>query len=290
MRVTNNMRQDQTLRSLQANLAQLYKAQSEVSTGKRFTRPSEDPVAAGRVMRADRALRGIEQYRRNLTSVRARVDTEEGVLNQLGDLLTRAKELAVSESSGTSTAATRAGAAAELDRILEQVIQLGNTKVGGEYLFSGHQTATAPFQADGTYLGDDGARQAELTTNYLIDTNHTGRQLLVNSGVLAGLATLRDQLRSGTPATVGQAMDGVDTGLNSVQVLLAETGARSRQIDSASENLDASESSLTVGKEADQGITLEEATTHLMTVQTTLQAALLSTSKVMNLSLTEYLR
>src|SRR5262249_10411886 len=176
------MRQTQVLRDLQAGLAKLADAQQQVSTGKRFTRPSEDPVAAASVMRADRALRGITQYRRNSTAVRTRVDAEEATLNQLTDLLSRAKELGISQGADTATATTRTETAAELDGIIEQVISLGNTKVGNEYLFGGGQTASPPFQADGTYLGDDITRQAEVAEGYVIDTTHTGRQLLQTSG------------------------------------------------------------------------------------------------------------
>ncbi len=290
MRISTNMRHEQALRGLQANIAQLTKLQEQVASGKRFSRASEDPAAAARVMRSDGALRGIEQYRRNLTSVRARVDAEEAVLGQVTDLLTRAKELGVQESNATSSSQTRIGAAAELDRIIEQVVQLGNTKVGREYLFGGHLTNTPPFQLDGTYVGDDGARRAEITEGYVVETNHTGRQLLVNSGVLGALTSLRDQLRNGTPASVGSTLSGIDTAFDATQVLLAETGARSRQIDVAAENLAASESSVLNAKDADQGIDLEVATTRLLSMQTSLEAAMLSTSRVLNLSLTEYLR
>lgn len=186
MRVTNNMRQAQVLRDLQDRMSHLTQAQQQISTGKRFTRASEDPVAAARVLRSDQALRGIAQYRRNSTAVRSRVDAEEGTLNQLTDILTRAKELGISQGSSTATPATRLDTAAEVDRLSEQTIQLGNTKVGDEYLFGGHQTAVLPFQADGTYLGDDGARQAQIGAGYVIETNHTGRQLLTSSGVLSG--------------------------------------------------------------------------------------------------------
>ncbi|HYC33564.1 MAG TPA: flagellar hook-associated protein FlgL [Gemmatimonadales bacterium] len=290
MRVTDNMRQAQVLRHLQGNLAELARAQSQVATGKRFTRPSEDPVAASRVMRAEQALRGLTQYRRNTTAVRARVDAEEAVLDQVTDLMTRAKELATEQATDSATPATRAIAAAELDRVIEQVIQLGNTRVGSEHLFGGHQTAAPPFQPDGTYLGDDGARQAELSDGYVITTNHTGRELLVQSGALGGLTALRDALRAGTRDGVAAAAPAVDDAFANVQTLLAETGARSRQIDTAIENIDASESSVGIGITTDQGITLEEATTRMMSVQTTLQAALLSTSRLLQTSLTEYLR
>jgi flagellar hook-associated protein 3 FlgL len=289
VRITNNMRQAQVLRNLQSNLTALARAQAQVASGKRFTRSSEDPVGASRVMRSEQALRGLTQYRRNTTAVRARVDAQEAVLSQLTDLLTRAKELAVTQASDTASAATRADTAVEVDALIQQVIQLGNTRVGDEHIFGGHQTSVPPFQGDGTYVGDDGVRQSEIATGYLVTANHSGRELLADSGVISGLVALRDQLRAGDGAAVGGTIAGLNDAFDSVQVLLAQTGARSRQLDTALVNVDSSETSLKVALDADQGISIEEATTRMMAVQTTLQAALMSTASLLQTSLTEYL-
>lgn len=289
MRITNNMRQAQVLRNLQSNLTALARAQAQVASGMRFTRSSEDPVGASRVMRSEQALRGLTQYRRNTTAVRARVDAQEAVLSQLTDLLTRAKELAVTQASDTASAATRADTAVEVDALIQQVIQLGNTRVGDEHIFGGHQTSVPPFQGDGTYVGDDGVRQSEIATGYLVTANHSGRELLADSGVISGLVALRDQLRAGDGAAVGGTIAGLNDAFDSVQVLLAQTGARSRQLDTALVNVDSSETSLKVALDADQGISIEEATTRMMAVQTTLQAALMSTASLLQTSLTEYL-
>ena len=138
-------------------------------------------------------------------------------------------------------------------------------------------------------MGDDGVRQAEVSTGYVIDATKNGNQLLVNSGVISSLKSLRDQLRTGTTATIVATTAGIDSAFAQTQVSLASTGSRSRQLDSVGENLDALESSLQTRQEADQGIDIPQATTHLLAIQNTLQAALLSTSRVMSMNLTQYL-
>ena len=194
----------------------------------------------------------------------------------------------MSQGSDTATPSSRAETAAELDRIIEQVVALGNTKVGSEYLFGGGETAT-PVSGRRHLSRQRIGRQAEIAAGYVIDTNHTGRQLLVSSGVVTSLAAMRDALRAGTATGVAATIGGVDTAFDQVQVLLAETGARSRQLDTAAENLTASESTLTTGQSADQGISVEEAATRMVSVQTALQAALTSTSQVISMSLVNYL-
>lgn len=290
MRITNSILHQKLIRNVQGTQERFARAQEEVSTGKRLLRLSDDPTSGVQVMRIGSSLRGLEQYRRNSSAARARTDAEESVLTQLSDLLSRAKELAMQEGTGTSTPATHAIAAAEVDRILEQVIQLGGTKVGSEYLFAGHQTATPPFTAAGVYTGDTGVRQAEIGPGYLITTNHTGDQLLVNSGVIAGLTALRTELASGTTQTIGATATGLDSAFDAVQTMLATTGSRSRQLDSAMETITASDQSLTIRRSDLEDVDLEKATIRFFGLQTTLQAAYSSAARLMNTNLTEYLR
>jgi flagellar hook-associated protein 3 FlgL len=289
MRISNSLLQNRVLTDLQANLAKVASAQSQVASGKRFTAMSEDPLAGSHVLAADRGLRGIEQYRRNSTAAHARTDAEESVLNQLTDLLSRAKELATQEGSSTSTPMTKQAVASEVQQIIGQVVALGNTQVGSEYLFAGHQIV-APFDATGAYFGDDGQRQTEIGQNYRMTTNHTGRELLLNSGVLGGLQALLTQLQTGTSATVAGTLPGLDAAFQQVQTMLATTGARSRQIDSAMQNTDALDASLQLAKSDAQDASLEEATIRLAGAQSTMQAALLSASRILNMSLTDYLK
>jgi flagellar hook-associated protein 3 FlgL len=290
MRITNNALQSRILRDLQGNLSQFAAAQQQVATGKRFERMSEAPLAGSQVMNAERGLRGIEQYRRNSSAAQSRTSAEESVLDQMGDLLNRAKEIALQEGSASSTSQTRTAAKAEVDRLIEQVVQLGNTQVNNEYIFGGHMIATSPFTTLGAYQGDDGQRATEIGQGYVVTTNHTGRELLVDSGVLSGLQALSTQLGSGTPATIGQTAFGIDGAFNNTQALLATNGARVRQIDSALSNADALENNFKLRIGELQGVDFEEATTRFVGIQTTLQAAMLTSSRILNTNLTDYLR
>jgi flagellar hook-associated protein 3 FlgL len=290
MRITNSLLQQRLLRDMQSNLSAMADAQRQVSTGKQFERVSEAPLAGSQVMSAERGLRGIEQYRRNSTAASSRAAAEESVLNQVTDLLARAKELSLQEGSATSTSQTRSAAKTEVDRIIEQVTQLGNTQVNNEYIFAGHMVSTSPFNALGVYQGDDGQRQTEIGQGYTVTTNHTGRELFVDSGVLSSLQALSTELGSGTPSSIGLSATALDGSFNNTQTLLATNGARSRQIDSALQNADALETNLELRRSNLQGIDFEEASTRFVGLQTAMQAAMLSASKILNTNLTDYLR
>lgn len=290
MRITSGIIQQQLLKHVRSGLARMEEAQRRVTTGLRFERASEDPGAAADVMRINQTLRAIDQQRRNGAAVRTRLDTQEAVLSQVTDLLTRAKELAVSEANGTATGQTRAAAAAEVSALFDQVVSLGNTRIGDEFVFGGNATAAPPFLADGTYVGDAGVRQVEIGDGQLVAAGDSGQTLLVASGVLTALAAVRDQLALNDQAGIQASIGTLDTAFGEVQTLLAGTGSRVRQLDVASQNADALESTLNLRRADRQEVNVEEAALDLYAAQTALEASYLAVSRVLDTTLTNYLR
>jgi flagellar hook-associated protein 3 FlgL len=261
-----------------------------VATGKRFERVSEDPIAAQTVIRTDARLRALSQYQRNITFAKTRTSTEEAVLDQVTDIMTRAKELALAQGSSTSTAESREITASEVDQLVAQVLQLGNTKVGNEYIFGGAQTTSPPFDDTGSYLGDAVRRQVRIGAGYEVDTNHTGGEMLVDSSVIPVLQDLADQLRTGTADDVSAMIADIDDAFADTQGLLADIGGLQRQYDLASENIEALDVNLKTVRSEARDIGLDEATIDFVAVQTSLQAAMASAQRILSVNLTEFLR
>lgn len=289
MRITNSVMQERLLRNLQEQGAQLLRASDQVTTGLRNSKISDDPIAGSQVLSADAALRAVEQYRRSVTSVQSRQAAEETTLDQVGDLLSRAKELATAQGSATGNAATRAAAAVEVQSLIDQAISLGNLRFGNDYLFGGFATDAPPFQPNGTYVGTPTGRQAEVGDGILVDTVHSGEELLVTSGVLSSLTALRDALTANNPAGVLASGGPLDTAFNATQVTLTEVGARTRNLELTTGSLTALQTALEGRRSAAAEIPLEEAMLHFSAVQTAMAAAYEATSRILRTSLTEYL-
>jgi|CXWL01.1.fsa_nt_gi flagellar hook-associated protein 3 FlgL len=289
MRITNSVMQERLLRNLQEQGAQLLRASDQVATGLRNSRISDDPIAGAQVLASDAALRAVEQYRRSVTSVQSRQAAEESTLDQVGDLLSRAKELATAQGSNTGNAATRAAAAVEVQSLIDQAISLGNLRFGDEYLFGGMATDAPPFQANGSYIGTATGRQAEVGDGVLVDTVHSGQELLVDSGVLSSLTALRDALTANDPAAVRTSGGPLDTAFDATQVTLTEVGARTRNLELTTGSLTALQTALGAKRSAAAEIPLEEAMLNFASIQTAMAAAYEATSRILQTSLTEYL-
>ncbi|MFM8981464.1 MAG: flagellar hook-associated protein FlgL, partial [Spartobacteria bacterium] len=88
-----------------------------------------------------------QQYYRNATDGLDRSKVTFSALEQLKDLLVRSSELAANLSGASSDQEYKAKAA-EIDQLIQQGVNLGNTKLRGSYLFSGQKTETKPFETN----------------------------------------------------------------------------------------------------------------------------------------------
>lgn len=293
MRITNNMISRNSLAGLQRALKQVEQAQNRTTTGLRVERASDDPSAANSIMASGSSIRAIDQYKRNINSARARLDREESILGSVTQMLERAKELGIQQGSGTADAQTRLTAKAEIDQLIQTVVQLGNTSHQGEFLFGGDQSDVAPFTTNVPPFSaapPTGTRRTEIASALTVRTNHNGTEVFLNTGVLAALDQLSVALGANDQTAVQTTLSALDSAHASVQVLVGEVGASGQQLDVATANLDALDTSLRSFKSQLQDADIEQAVTELVGRQTAYQAAMLATSRVMNLNLSDYLR
>lgn len=300
MRITNSITTQKALRTMQQGQRDIARASDRVTTGLRFSRASEDPNAAGQVMRTSGSLRALEQYRRNVDAATARTSAEESVLDQVTGVLTRALEIGVAQGTGTANAETRRVAKAEVDQLLRFTVGLGNTRYADAFLFGGAQAAVAPFTIedadpaalDFTTTSPTGEIRVEIAAGQLLSTTHDGTQVFgtTSGGPLAALRDLSAALGANDETAIRESLSGVRTAFDDTQTLIGDVGARMNQLEVTGANLNALEITLTTFRSDLHEIDFEEAVTELVGRQTAFQAAMLATSKVMGMNLTDYVR
>ena len=294
MRITNSIMQRSALAAIQLGLRRLNDAQTQVTTGKRIQKASDNPVAASEIMTTSASLDAIDQYKRNIDAAKSRATTEEGVLDKLSDALSRAKELGVGQGGADATAQTRRIAKAEVDQLLQFVVGLGNTKMGDEYLFGGKYAGRPPIVAGAPYYDaaypPSGTRDVEISAGQFLDANHDGMQVFVDTKAIESLQDLSNALGNNDQAAIAAALTKLDGSFDGVQALIGDVGARVNQMQVMGANLDALKVNLQTFKSDLEDVDLEKAVTELVGRQTAYQAALLATSRVSGMTLTDYLR
>jgi len=144
MRVTNKQMLSLVTQRVATSSEQLLKAQERVASRKLINRPSDDPIGMSRVLDYRRKISSIDQYIRNIASSRVRIESTVIDLEKVHALLTDAKSIAINQSS-QDDALGRETAAREVGKIYDWIRDLANTRLGGKYIFAGHDTDTQPF-------------------------------------------------------------------------------------------------------------------------------------------------
>lgn len=125
-----------------------------MSDGKAIHRPSDDPIKTIRSLRFNTNLRLNEQYTQNVKDAQSWMTSSDAALSDVSSVMIRVKELTV--KSGGSLDETGYGAiAAEIDGIINHLVQVGNTKIGDRYIFSGQMDKTMPFERITNSSGQD---------------------------------------------------------------------------------------------------------------------------------------
>lgn len=287
MRISDRYQQQQALRAVRAQVEQLARAQDEAITGRRVRTLSDAPADATIIMRVSGTLRDIDQYRRTGTEVTTRLSAEDAVLTSTTKLLDQVRQIALAGTGQTGDAGLRRAAIDEVSRIFDQLVSLGNTQVGNEYIFGGSQTGTPPFLADGSYAGDANLRQAEIDSGLVVEVGHAGDDVFGAS--LAAVQDLLQELQSGVPSSPGAtvALNAAKQGVLGVQ---GESASRIAQVRDTSEYLGRRAAILLDQREALRDADPAESLLRVTVLQSAMERAYAVLGKVMSTHLTDFLR
>ncbi len=212
MRISNMNQQQSLLRDLQARLVAMQEAQRQQATGKRIDQPSDDPAATAEVLRTTVDLSSIAQFRKNATAVRTNLSAEDAVETTLGQLLGDAKKVAIGAASALPTDPLRQSAITQLNLLISEVVDLGNTQVGGEYIFGGFRTDAPPFQKGAGPAVTGSTVGSTEATVVLAGTAAPGVYQLANDVSAPGSVTLTNS----SDPTQTETITGVTAGTTSL--------------------------------------------------------------------------
>lgn len=286
MRITNRMILEDVLRGLQGRVASLRNATEESVTGRRISTVSDSPIEASWIMSLDNHLRAAERYQRAAATAKTRLSTEEAALESVQTLLGRAKSLAI-EMNATTDAPTRAAALDQVREIRSEVISLGNTRLMGEYILGGARSTTAPFEEDGTYVGDSQVRYAEIDSGVRLETNHTGDEYF--AGALDALGVLVQELETGTSETMTDTLHELDRAQAGIRMAEGEIAARIQRVLDTEQQLADASADLLDRKENLQEADPTESLTRLSVAQAALEQAYTVVGQVLKINIINYI-
>lgn len=234
MRITESMQYSSALRSLGTLTSRQAEAQEQATTGSRLSSPSADPVAAAHMARLKASSAQADAHRSTIQSVQGDAEMAEGALAQAGDLLARAREIAVQGSNGTLTASDCATLQTEVNGLRDQMLAVANTKSASGYIFAGTKTNAPAFDATATFQGNDVAHVVDIGGATPTSVGTSGSQAFTAAGgtdVFATLSALSTALGSNDSAGVSATLDGIDASTQQILRVRGEAGLTIPRLD-----------------------------------------------------------
>jgi flagellar hook-associated protein 3 FlgL len=286
MRVTQSMLSNNMLRNLSNSYSRLGKLQDQISTQKKFTKPSDDPVSAMMGMNYRTDLNRIKQYQRNIGEVKNWIDSTDDALDKAVLALQRIRELTVQASNGTLEGNQREAIAEEIEQLKEHLQNIGDTQVGGKYIFNGTKTNERPSVSGFS----KGTIELEVFSGIKIPVNIDGASLFGNmlspTGDIQGLITA---LKNNDPA-IGDFIEKIDANIDKFLAARAHVGAKQNRVELMEDRLSQQEVFSTRILSDNEDIDIEKAIMELTTQESVHRAALSVGSRIIQPTLVDFLR
>jgi len=173
-----------SINSILEQQTRMAKTQEQVTSGKRFQSPADDPIASARAAVLDRSVSENEQFARNSNIVEARLNFEEQSMADVTSVLQYVRERALQGANSTLGADERKMLANDVRQQIDALLQIANRDDGnGEFLFAGTSTGAAPFTRGTTgmnYVGDMTNRVVKISNSQSIADGHSGADVFMN--------------------------------------------------------------------------------------------------------------
>jgi flagellar hook-associated protein 3 FlgL len=288
MRVANKAIYDSVKYNLGSIYEELNKANEIATTGKRINNLSDDPVGLTQSLNIRSALSSIEQMGRNISYGNSWLTASESALTNVQNIISDTKALCVQMANATTGSGQRASAAVSVQNMLDEIVSLANTDVTGNYIFAGSKTDTIPFGQDGTYNGDNNPFAIKISQNSTVEVGSDGE--VVFGTIFNTMVDLKTALQSNDVSSIQDAIDNLNTNFDDISCKISDVGSKMNRMeikDKIFQDLNFSNTErLSKIEDAD----IAEAIMNVKAAELTYQAALASSSKVMTLTLVDYLK
>ncbi|GAA2872150.1 flagellar hook-associated protein FlgL [Actinoplanes cyaneus] len=319
-RITQSSVRTRTMASLQRNLGAAQKAQDQISSGKQLTRPSDSPTGTVTALQLRGEVRANKKYSTNADDAAGRLGVVQDNLQHTQELTTVARNLVLEAAStgGGGTPEANKARAAELEQIKANLVQFANSKYLDRPVFGGSTPDSSAYDSTGQYIGEgagetlraigpnakvrvDVRGSEAFGSDYLVDddggfVDAAGNPVDAANKVRnpAQLFHVLDDviaaMKSGDADALNTGLTNLDKASDLVKSTLSDVGARYNRVTQMKQSAEDRLMSVSSQLSDIEDVDLPKAIMELQLQQTSYQAALAATAKVIQPSLIDFLR
>ncbi len=299
MRISTLAYNNDTKNSLARAQQDLRRLSRQLSSGKRLTRPSDDPIAVGSIINARSDLANVLNQQQVLQRAQALTGPADAALDNMASALRQVRDIALGATQPGLTDAARRSQAQIVRSHRDRIMDEANISVQNVYLFAGKLSQTKPF-ADGaggiSYTGDSEGVQVWVAPGRPLEITVPGDRLFnyentagvrpipeVDSDLFTLLDDLANAIEAGDDARVPELAADLDALYGHVAEQRGVLGAKVQRIDDATESALNAEVAAREILSDTEDIDIATALMDLQHQQLCYQAALAATAKLSQL-------
>ncbi len=297
MRVTAQSTYTGMRDSLATSLSRVAALQSQLGTGRRINRASDDPVGAATALRYRSYEADQAAYDKAADNAGTRLGAADTALQSMSGALQRVRELAVSAGNAALSPQARSAVSDELLSLRDELADLANTTHEGSALFGGFSTTAVTRAADGSwsYAGDGGRVQRRVGAGVVVDVGLDGRATFgfdqpTGEDLLSVVERLAQHAKAGDSAALAQDQTLLAARSTGVLATLGTVGATTNRVESARSRGQQYLDTVVAQRSALEDVDLAEAVLQLTAAQNGYSAALGAVAKGDLPSLADFLR
>ncbi|MDE6688095.1 MAG: hypothetical protein K2J95_10780 [Lachnospiraceae bacterium] len=181
MRITNKVMQNNALVNINNNKVAQDMLNTQLATGKKVNRPSEDPIVAIRALRLRSDVDQVTQYlKKNVPDAVSWLELTEGALKTTVSVLKDMIEQCEKGSSDQLKTEDRQVIIDSLNELYKEVYDTGKGDYAGRYIFTGYRTDTSltfGTQTEKKYVITEAFDRSALEQETFIDIASTSTDL-----------------------------------------------------------------------------------------------------------------
>lgn len=180
MRITQQLMARTNMVNYQTNAERIYNLNAKISSKTKISQPYENTGIYVDATRLDYELEVLSQIRSGTQKASEFAKNSDNSLNSFVETLTTFKtKLIQAANQGAHSETSRIAIANDLKALRNQLVNISNTAINGQFLFSGTAIDTKPISNDGSYNGNGKLIQVVSGTNQTIPYNVDGKELFL---------------------------------------------------------------------------------------------------------------
>lgn len=288
MRVTQGMISNNMLRNLSNSYSKMDQYMNQLSTGKKITRPSDDPVVAMKGMGYRSEVLQVKQYQRNTNELHNWYDNSDAALDKATKAMQRVRELAVQASNGTYDENERKSIAQEVAQLKEHLVEIANTQVNDKYIFNGAHTEAPLVKDNGANFDEYVPVEIEVSKGTSLTASVNGQEVF--EGLVTTLDTFVNHLNSNDNDGLNNSIEEIDKGIDKIINSRADLGARMNRLELVENRLSEQETIATKTMSENEDVDYPQTITELITQESLHRAALSAGARIIQPTLLDFLR